>query len=193
MSERRANGLLPVTEAVNADMPWLWWARTGGSRLAGMPAPPDGFPFSFLRERGFDTIVSLAGPVSYDPSPLSSRTFTLQDLARGAVPADSAAEEARCWRRGTAWPCTAAWESGAPASSSAPCWCPADLTRPASRRGSTTSSAPAACRDGRSPPGRQTCWHPSPDQPDRGSGPSRSVLKASLSAVVWARPCGAPG
>jgi hypothetical protein len=95
MNERRANGLLPVTDAVNPEMPWLWWARTGSGRLAGMSAPPDGFPFSFLRERGFDTIVSLAGPVSYDPSPLSSRTFTLQDLARGAQPADSAAEEAR--------------------------------------------------------------------------------------------------
>ena len=94
MSESRADGLLPVTEAVNAEMPWLWWARTGRCRLAGMPAPPDGFPFSFLQERGFDTIVSLAGPVSYDPSPLSSCTFTLQDLARGTVPTESAAEEA---------------------------------------------------------------------------------------------------
>lgn len=98
MSEQRANGLLPVTEAVNAEMPWLWWARTGRCRLAGMSAPPDGFPFSFLQERGFDAIVSLTGPVSYDPSPLSSRTFTLQDLARGAVPAEGAAEEAEVRR-----------------------------------------------------------------------------------------------
>jgi hypothetical protein len=98
MSEQRANGLLPVTEAVNAEMPWLWWARTSRCRLAGMSAPPNGFPFSFLQERGFDTIVSLAGPVSYDPSPLSSCTFTLQDLARGAVPAESATEEAEVRR-----------------------------------------------------------------------------------------------
>jgi len=94
MSEPRAAGLLPVTEAVNAELPWLWWARAGRSRLAGMAAPPDGFPFSFLHERGFDTIVSLAGPVGYDPSPLSSRAFTLQDLAHGSAPADSATEEA---------------------------------------------------------------------------------------------------
>jgi hypothetical protein len=93
MSERRAHGLLPVKDSVNPETPWLWWARTGGPRLAGMAAPPDGFPFSFLRERGFDTIVSLAGPVGYDPSPLSSRAFTLQDLAGGATPPDSAAEE----------------------------------------------------------------------------------------------------
>jgi hypothetical protein len=98
MSEQHASGLLPVTEAVDAGMPWLWWARTGSCRLAGMSAPPDGFPFSFLQERGFDTIVSLVGPVSYDPSPLSSCTFTLQDLARGAVPAKSAAEEAEVRR-----------------------------------------------------------------------------------------------
>jgi len=97
MSEQD-NGLLAVAEAVNAELPWLWWARTGSGRLAGMTAPPEGFPFSFLHERGFDTIVSLAGPVSYDPSPLSSRVFTLQDLARGAVPADSAAEEAEVRR-----------------------------------------------------------------------------------------------
>jgi hypothetical protein len=94
MSESRADGLLPVKEAVSAAMPWLWWARTDRCRLAGMSAPPDGFPFSFLRERGFDTIVSLVGPVSYDPSPLSSRAFTLQDLAHGAVPTRSADEEA---------------------------------------------------------------------------------------------------
>jgi hypothetical protein len=98
MSEPRADGLLPVAEAVNAKMPWLWWARTGRCRLAGMFAPPDGFPFSFLQERGFDTIVSLAGPVSYDPSPLLSCTFTLQDLAHGTVPAESAAEEAEVRR-----------------------------------------------------------------------------------------------
>ncbi len=98
MGEQHASGLLPVAEAVNAEMPWLWWARTGSCCLAGMPAPPDGFPFSFLRARGFDTVISLAGPVSYDPSPLSSCTFTLQDLAGGAVPAESAAEEAEVRR-----------------------------------------------------------------------------------------------
>jgi len=98
MSEQRADGLLPVAEAVNSELPWLWWARTGSSRLAGMTAPPEGFLFSFLQECGFDTIVSLAGPASYDPSPLSSRVFTLQDLARGAVPEDSAAEEAEVRR-----------------------------------------------------------------------------------------------
>jgi len=98
MSERRAHGLLPVTEAVHAERPWLWWPLPDGSRLAGMSAPPEGFAFSFLQERGFDTIVSLAGPVSYDPSPLSTRTFTLQDLVRGAVPAQSAAEEAEVRR-----------------------------------------------------------------------------------------------
>jgi hypothetical protein len=73
MSEQRADGLLPVAEAVNSELPWLWWARTGSSRLAGMTAPPEGFP-------------------------LSSRVFTLQDLARGAVPEDSAAEEAEVRR-----------------------------------------------------------------------------------------------
>ena len=57
MSEQRADGLLPVAEAVNSELPWLWWARTGSSRLAGMTAPPEGFPFSFLQECGFDTIV----------------------------------------------------------------------------------------------------------------------------------------
>jgi hypothetical protein len=98
MSEQHANGLLPVTEAVSPAMPWLWWARTGRCRLAGMSAPPDGFPFSFLHERGFDTLVCLAGPAGYDPSPLSSCTFTLHDLARGTPPADSVAEEAEVRR-----------------------------------------------------------------------------------------------
>jgi hypothetical protein len=49
MSEQRADGLLPVAEAVNAEVPWLWWARTGNCRLAGMSAPPEGFPLSFLQ------------------------------------------------------------------------------------------------------------------------------------------------
>jgi hypothetical protein len=94
VSERSGAALLPVAESVDAGMPWLWWARTGGTQLAGMSAPPEGFPFSFLQDQGFDTIVSLAGPVSYDPSPLTSCVFTLQDLARDRMPADSAAEEA---------------------------------------------------------------------------------------------------
>ena len=67
VSGASADKLLPVAEAVHADVPWLWWARTGDVRLAGMPAPPPGFPLSFLHEQGFDTIVSLAGPGEYDP------------------------------------------------------------------------------------------------------------------------------
>jgi polymorphic toxin system DSP-PTPase phosphatase-like protein len=93
MSAIGAGGLLPVADAVSSDAPWLWWALTGTARLAGMSAPPDGFPFSFLRERGLDVIVSLIGPGSYDPAPLESRAHKLQDLAGGAVPDDAAAEE----------------------------------------------------------------------------------------------------
>jgi hypothetical protein len=88
-----AAALPPVAEAVPAEMPWLWWARTGSPRLAGMSAPPEGFSFSILQELGLDTIVSLIGPASYDPAPLSSYAFTLADLAGGAVPEDSAAEK----------------------------------------------------------------------------------------------------
>ncbi len=94
MSEPSAGSLLPVSESVEAEMPWLWWARTGRGRLAGMSAPPEGFPFPILTELGLDTIVSLIGPASYDPSPLAAYAFTLQDLARGAVPDDRDSEEA---------------------------------------------------------------------------------------------------
>jgi Tyrosine phosphatase family len=102
VTEPRTAGLLPVAEAVDPELPWLWWATSGSSRLAGMSAPPEGFPFSVLPEQGLDTIVSLIGPPSYDPSPLSSYAFTLQDLARGATPEDSAAEEIEVRRAVTA-------------------------------------------------------------------------------------------
>jgi len=102
VTEPRPTGLLPVAEAVDAEMPWLWWAKAGRTRLAGMSAPPDGFPFSILWEQGLDTIVSLIGPASYDPSPLSSYAFSLQDLARGAAPEDSATEEIEVRRTVTA-------------------------------------------------------------------------------------------
>lgn len=98
VSEPRTTALPPVTEAVDAEMPWLWWARTDGARLAGMSAPPPGFPFAILEELGLDTIVSLVGPATYDPSPLASHAFTLRDLVGGAAPEDSAAEEAEVRR-----------------------------------------------------------------------------------------------
>jgi hypothetical protein len=99
VNEPRTTALLPVSEAVDAEMPWLWWAKTGSAaRLAGMSFPPEGFPFSFLQQQGLDTIVSLVGPASYDPRPLTSYAFTLQDLFRGAAPEDSAAEEAEVHR-----------------------------------------------------------------------------------------------
>jgi hypothetical protein len=100
--EPRSAGLLPVADAVDPEMPWLWWAKAGSPRLAGMSAPPEGFSFSTLWEQGLDTIVSLVGPASYDPSPLSSYAFSLQDLAHGAVPEDSAAEEIEARRTVTA-------------------------------------------------------------------------------------------
>lgn len=93
MSALGAGSLLPVTDAVSSDTPWLWWALADTAKLAGMSAPPEGFPFSFLRERGLDLIVSLIGPCSYDPAPLESRAHKLQDLVGGAVPDDAAAEE----------------------------------------------------------------------------------------------------
>jgi hypothetical protein len=93
VSESHAIELLPVSEAVSAEEPWLWWALTGEVRLAGMSRPPEGFPFSWLHERGLDTIVSLTGPVSYDPAPLRSHAHTLQDLYGRGAPDDPAAEE----------------------------------------------------------------------------------------------------
>ena len=93
MSESHAIELLPVSEAVSAEEPWLWWALTGEVRLAGMSRPPEGFPFSWLHERGLDTIVSLTGPVSYDPAPLRSHAHTLQDLYGRGAPDDPGAEE----------------------------------------------------------------------------------------------------
>jgi hypothetical protein len=79
VTEPRSAGLLPVADAVADEMPWLWWAKAGRARLAGMSAPPDGFPFSILWDQGLDTIVSLIGLTSYDPSPLSCYAFSLQD------------------------------------------------------------------------------------------------------------------
>lgn len=96
MSQARTSGLLPVPDAVSAEDPWLWWALNGlngTARLAGMFLPPDGFPFSFLLEQGLDTIVSLVGPPAYDPAPLESRSYTLQDLGWGGAPDDAEAEE----------------------------------------------------------------------------------------------------
>lgn len=93
MSESNASGLLPVSDAVSAEEPWLWWALAGTAKLAGMFKPPEGFPFSYLHEQGLDTIVSLIGPASYDPAPLQSRAHALQDLFGGAAPDDAEAEE----------------------------------------------------------------------------------------------------
>jgi hypothetical protein len=93
VSEPHVSGLLPVSDAVSAEDPWLWWALTGTPKLAGMFKPPEGFPFSYLHELGLDTIVSLTGPPSYDPAPMRSRTHTLQDLYGRTAPQDAGAEE----------------------------------------------------------------------------------------------------
>jgi hypothetical protein len=93
VSEPHASDLLPVSAAVSAEEPWLWWALTGTVKLAGMPRPPEGFPFSYLKDQGLDTIVSLIGPAPYDPAPLQSRAHQLKDLYGGAAPDDAGAEE----------------------------------------------------------------------------------------------------
>jgi hypothetical protein len=90
VSQPHISGLLPVADAVSAEAPWLWWGLTGTAKLAGMSKPPDGFPFSYLEERGLDTIISLIGPASYDPAPLQSHAHTLQDLGRGFQVCDRA-------------------------------------------------------------------------------------------------------
>jgi hypothetical protein len=93
VSQPHTGGLLPVADAVSAEEPWLWWALTGTVRLAGMPRPPEDFPFSSLHEWGLDTIVSLTGPATYDPAPLRSHAHTLQDLYGRTAPDDAGAEE----------------------------------------------------------------------------------------------------
>jgi hypothetical protein len=98
VSECHTSALLPVADAVPTDPSWLWWARTGAVRLAGMAAPPLGFPFSLLQERGLDAIVSLAGPGDYDSTPLTPYAFDLADLVHGAAPVDSETQAAEVRR-----------------------------------------------------------------------------------------------
>ncbi|WP_425473767.1 protein-tyrosine phosphatase family protein [Rudaeicoccus suwonensis] len=63
-----------------------------------MAAPPDGFPFGFLKERGLDTVVSLVGVTAYDPTPLGKCSFELEDLRGGSEPRNPAAEGAEVAR-----------------------------------------------------------------------------------------------
>ena len=70
-------------EAVDPSDPMLWWAARETPVLGGMAAPGAGFAFGALAELGFDGIVSLAGPQTYDAAPLSGIAFQLEDLFGG--------------------------------------------------------------------------------------------------------------
>jgi Polymorphic toxin system, DSP-PTPase phosphatase len=83
--------------AVDIENPWLWVAQQE-PLLAGMFAPPPGFAFSFLADRGARAVVSLVGPQTYDADPLQVYAFDLHDLYGGLLPADPEHEEAELRR-----------------------------------------------------------------------------------------------
>jgi protein-tyrosine phosphatase len=84
--------VLTAEEAVDPADPMLWWAARDAPALAGMAAPHEGFPFGVLAGLGFDAIVSLTGPTSYDPAPLFTYHYTLRDLFGQQAPPDPQAE-----------------------------------------------------------------------------------------------------
>lgn len=70
-----------------------WFVTADGPPLAGMAAPKTRLDVDLLGPLGFDVVVSLVGPPSYDTGAFQVDVFSLEDLHGRDQPRDVAAEQ----------------------------------------------------------------------------------------------------